>query len=56
MAIGMSPFKALYSYDPLTFSEIVFVDSRAPMEKEWIQENHDILRELKDNLHRAQNQ
>jgi len=34
MSIGMSPFKALYIYDPLTFVEIVFGDSRAPMDKE----------------------
>jgi hypothetical protein len=56
MSIGMSPFKALYSYDPLTFVEIVFGDSRAPIAKEWIQESQDILKELKDHLQRAQNQ
>jgi carbonic anhydrase len=44
MSIGMSPFKALYSYDPLTFEEIVFGDSKAPMEKEWIQVNQDIIK------------
>jgi hypothetical protein len=52
----MSPFKALYSYDPLTFEEIVFGERKGPMEKEWIQVNQDIIKELKDNLHRAQNQ
>jgi hypothetical protein len=31
MSIGMSPFRALYSYDPLSFVEIAFGDSRAPM-------------------------
>jgi flagellar basal body L-ring protein FlgH len=41
---------------PLTFVEIVFGDSRAPMAKEWIQESQDILKELKDHLQRAQNQ
>lgn len=56
MSIGMSPFKALYSYETLTFVEIMFRDSRAPMEKEWIQVNQDILLELRDNLHRTQNQ
>jgi hypothetical protein len=56
MSIGMSPFRALYSYDPLTFVEIVFGDSRDPMAKEWIQEIQDILKELKDHLQRAQNQ
>jgi hypothetical protein len=34
MSIGMSPFRALYSYDPLTFAEIVFGDCRAPLAKE----------------------
>jgi hypothetical protein len=33
MSIGMSPFRALYSYDPLTFFEVVFGDSRAPIAK-----------------------
>jgi hypothetical protein len=56
MSIGMSPFKALNSYDPLTFVEIVFGDSRVPMAKEWIQESQDILKELEDHLQRAQNQ
>jgi hypothetical protein len=56
MSIGMSPFRALYGYDSLTFMEIAFGDSRAPMAKEWIQESQDILRELKDHLQRAQNQ
>jgi hypothetical protein len=36
MFIGMSPFKALYNYDPFTFFEIVFGDSRARITKEWI--------------------
>jgi hypothetical protein len=56
MSIGMSPFKALYNYEPLTFVEIVFGDNRAPIAKEWIQESQDILKELKDHLHKAQNQ
>jgi hypothetical protein len=56
LSIGMSPFKALYNYEPLTFVEIVFGDSRAPMAKEWIQESQGILKELMDNLHRVQNQ
>jgi hypothetical protein len=56
MSIGMSPFRALYSYDLLTIVEIVFSDSRAPMVHHWIQRSQDILRELKDHLQRAQNQ
>jgi hypothetical protein len=31
MSIGMSPFRALYGYDPLSFGEIAFGDSREPM-------------------------
>jgi hypothetical protein len=56
MSIGMSPFRALYNYDPLSFVEIAFGDSKAPMVQDWIQQSQDILRELKDHLQRAQNQ
>jgi len=56
MSIGMTPFKALYSYDPLSFVEIAFGDSRALMVQDWVQQSQDILRELKDHLQRAQNQ
>jgi hypothetical protein len=31
ISIGMSPFRPLYNYDPLSFVEIVFGDNRAPM-------------------------
>jgi hypothetical protein len=54
MSIGMSLFKELYGFDSLTFMEIAFGDSRAPMAKQWIQESQDVLRELKDHLQRAQ--
>jgi hypothetical protein len=56
MSIGMSPFKDLYSYDPLSFVEIAFGDSRAPMVQDWIQQSQDIIKELKDHLQRAHNQ
>ena len=56
MSIGMPPFKALYSYDATTFSDMVFGDSQAPKAKDWIQESQDILNILKDNLQRTQNQ
>jgi hypothetical protein len=52
----MSPFRDLYSYDPLSFVEISFGDNRALMVQDWIQESQDILRELKDHLQRVQNQ
>ena len=56
VSIGMTPFRALYSYDPLSFVEIAFGDSWAPMVQDWVQQSQDILRELKDHLQRAQNQ
>ena len=56
MSIGMSPFKALYSYDALTFVDLVFGDSRDPKARDWIQENQNILKALKNNLQTAQNQ
>ena len=31
VSIGMTPFRALYNYDPLSFVEIAFGDNRAPM-------------------------
>jgi hypothetical protein len=55
MFIGMSPFRALYNYDPLTFVEIVFGDSRDPMVHDWIQQSQDVLREIKDHLQREHN-
>jgi hypothetical protein len=56
MSIVMSPFRDLYSYDPLSFVEIAFGNSRASMVQDWIQQSQDILKELKDHLQRAQNQ
>jgi len=56
MSIGMSPFRALYGYDALSFVDVTFGDSKAPRAKDWIQESQDILRALKDNLQTTQNQ
>ena len=56
MAIGMSPFYALYGYHPLSFVDVMFGDSKAPRARIWIQESHGILRALKDNMAIAQNQ
>jgi hypothetical protein len=53
MSIDMYPFRMLYGYDSLTFMDIYFRDSRAPMIKEWIQESQGIIRELKDHFQRA---
>jgi hypothetical protein len=56
MSIGMTPFRTLYSYDPVSFVVITFGDCRALMVQYWVQQSQDILRELKDHLQRAQNQ
>ena len=56
MSTGMSPFRALYGYDALTFSYMIFGDSRAPKAKYWVEESQEILKLLKDNLQVAQNQ
>ena len=56
MSIGMTRFRALYGYDALSFADVMFGASKAPREKEWIQESQDILWALKDNTAIAQNQ
>ena len=56
MSIRMTPFKALYGYDALDFGDLAFRDSRAPKAKDWVQDNQDILKILKENLQTAQNQ
>jgi hypothetical protein len=38
-SIGMTPFRALYGYDSLTFIEVDLGDSRDPMDKDWVQES-----------------
>ena len=55
MSIGMSPFRELYGYDALTFSDMIFGDGRAPKSKHWVEESQEILKLLKDNLQVAQN-
>jgi hypothetical protein len=37
MSIGMPPFRALYSYEPLSLVEIFFGDNEDPMAQDWIQ-------------------
>ena len=55
MSIRMTPFKALYGYEALNFADLVFEDNWAPKEKDWVQDNQDILKVLKENLQVAQN-
>lgn len=56
MSIGMSPFKALYGYDVLSFLDLAFDQSNVPRTHDWLQESRDILSVLKENLQCAQNQ
>jgi hypothetical protein len=56
MSIGIPPFRALYNYDPLSFVDIFFGDNRDPMFQDWIQQSHDILKELKEHMQREHNQ
>jgi hypothetical protein len=50
MSIGMNPFRPLSNRDTPSFVYLSFRDIRAPKAKDWIQENQDILKALKDNL------
>ena len=56
LSIRMTPFMALYGYEAPTFSELIFGYCKAQKDKDWLQENQDILRALKGNLQMAQNQ
>jgi len=56
MSIGMSPFKALYGYDTMSFVDLAFDDNGAPKAREMMQDSQAIFKALEDNLHRAQNQ
>ena len=39
MSIRMTPFKALYGYEALDYADLEFGDSRAPKDKDWIQDS-----------------
>ena len=56
MSIKMTPFKALYGYEALSFADRAFGYSKAPKAKDWIQDSQDILKVLRENLQEAQNQ
>ena len=56
MSINMTPFRALYGYEALSFVDLAFSDNRVPLAQDWLQENQDIMRSLRENLQQAQNQ
>ena len=51
----MNPSLALYGYEAPTFADLIFGDCKAQKSKDWLQDNQDILRALKDNLQMTQN-
>eukprot|EP01018_Ginkgo_biloba_P006258 Gb_32988 [translate_table: standard] len=55
MSAGMSPFKALYGYDPPLIFDIILRESRCPATRDTLQEMQDIIKSLKDNLSMARN-
>lgn len=56
MFIGMTPFRASYGYDALSFVDLVFADSRVLGEKDLVTQSQDMLGMLKENIQHAQNQ
>ena len=56
MSSGMTPFKALYGYEALTFANLNLQGSRVPSAQDFVQQSTDILKILKENLQQAQNQ
>ena len=56
LSIGMSLFKALYSYEAISFRSFILPKSKVLGAKALVQQNMGIMRVFKDNLHHAQNQ
>lgn len=56
MSIQMSPLMALYKYEAPSFMDLLLSDSRAPSVGDLLQESHDIVKALKENVAKAQNQ
>ena len=52
----MTPFMALYGYEAPSFLELLMSDSRVPSARALLQEKQDIMRALKENIQKAQNQ
>ena len=55
ISIKMTPFKALYGYEALNFTDLAFGDNREPKLKDWVQDSQDILKILRENLQTTQN-
>jgi len=51
----MTPFQALYSYEPPLWKEIIQGSTKVPTVKDQLEDNQRIMQTLKDNLTMAQN-
>ena len=47
---------ALYGYEAPSFLDLLMSDSRVPSARDMLQENQDIMRALRENIRKAQNQ
>lgn len=56
MSIQMSPFMALYGYEAPGFLDLLFGDNWVPKAKDILPKSQDIMRSLKENIQKAQNQ
>ena len=52
----MSPLMALYGYETPSFMNFFLSDSRVPSVGDLLKESEDIVKGLKDNITKAQNQ
>ena len=56
MPIQMSPFRALCRYNPLSFMDFLFRECRILSVGDLLQDSWIVMRTLRDNIQRAQNQ
>ncbi|XP_059064271.1 uncharacterized protein LOC131856494 [Cryptomeria japonica] len=56
MSIQMTPFVALYGYEAPSFLVLLLSNSRVPSAGDLLQESRDIMKVLKENIVKAQNQ
>ena len=51
----MSPFQALYGYEPPTWKDLATVQTNLPTVKNQLEETQKIVQNLKENLNSARN-
>ena len=55
MSIQMTPFRALYGYNALSFIDLLTSDVGVPHARDFLQERKYIIDSLRDNISKAQN-